>query len=65
MVWKLSLRLMFGAFLVTAVCPGYVWAVDGLQRINEQGMSLSLSLQQAIDYAKHNNVLLKIARQTN
>ena len=55
MIWKLSAQLILGAFLVTAVY--------GSQRINEQGMALSLNLQQAIDYAKHNNVLLKIARQ--
>ena len=55
MVGKLSATLMLWAFLVTAVY--------GSQRINEQGMSLSLNLQQAIDYAKHNNVMLKIARQ--
>jgi len=55
MVWKLSAQLILGIFFVTAVY--------GSQRINEQGMSLSLSLQQTIDYAKHNNVMLKIARQ--
>jgi len=54
--------------LMTAVIAGQVLAVgfanggtDGFQRINDQGMTLSLSLQQAIDYAKHNNVLLKVA----
>ena len=35
----------------------------GLQEINEQGMVMELSLQQAVDYAEHNNVLLKIARE--
>lgn len=51
------------AILVTAVSQGDVLAASGSQRINEQGMVLNLSLQQAIVYAKHNNVLLKTAQE--
>ena len=36
------------AILVTAVSQGDVLAASGSQRINEQGMVLNLSLQQAI-----------------
>ncbi len=34
-----------------------------MQEINENGMTLSLSLEQVIDDAKHNNLMLKIAKQ--
>ena len=61
--------LIFGV-LVTAVSQGYVLAAgpatggaSGLQELNDQVMILSLSLPQTIDYAKNNNVLLKIARE--
>ena len=60
---KLKIRVILGIFLMTAVSQGELSADSGRQEINEQGMSLNLSLQQAIDYAKHNNVLLKIAQE--
>ena len=55
-------KLVFGV-LVTAVSQGYALAASGLQELNDHQMILSLSLQQTIDYAKDNNVLLKIARE--
>ncbi|MBF0503837.1 MAG: TolC family protein [Candidatus Omnitrophica bacterium] len=58
-VWK----FIFWIFLVTAVSQNHALAASGLQRINEQGMVLSLNLKQAIDMARHNNVLLKIAQE--
>ena len=51
-------KLFLGVFLLTAFIQSSVWAIE----INEQGMTLDLSLQQAIDDARHNNVLLKIAK---
>jgi outer membrane protein TolC len=66
---KWEFRLILGV-VMTAVIHGQVLAdspangkTRGLQRISDQGLVLSLSLQQAIDYAKHNNVLLKVARE--
>jgi outer membrane protein TolC len=47
-------------FLMTTVSQGQVLAA---QAINEHGMTLDLNLQETIDYAKHNNVLLKIAEE--
>ena len=55
-------KLFFGLFILLACNQGLVLAA-GLQEINDQGMSLNLSLQQAIDDAKGNNVLLKIAEE--
>jgi len=59
---KLKVKLILGIFLMTATNQGQAWAA-GLQEINDQGMTLNLSLGQAIDYAKHNNVMLKIAKE--
>jgi outer membrane protein TolC len=44
---------------MAAVTQGQALAAQ----INEQGMTLDLTLQQTIDYAKQNNVLLKIAEE--
>jgi len=55
---KVSLYIVLGMILM--VFAGHqALAVE----INEQGMSMDLGLQQAIDDAKHNNLLLKIAKQ--
>ena len=49
--------------------PAACWAssaasnASGLQELNEQGMTLGINLQQAIDYARHNNVLIKVAQE--
>jgi len=63
-------KTILGLFLATAIGQGHASASglaaakeSGLQEINEQGMALDLSLEQAIDDAKNNNVLLKIARE--
>ena len=63
-------RLILWIFLMIIVGQGQVLAAVGLQAksatlqaINDHGMTLELSLQQTIDYAKHNNVLLKIAEE--
>ena len=61
---------VLGIFLMTTVGQGQVLAAASpqarsatLQEINSQKMTLGLSLQQAIDYAKNNNVLLKVAEE--
>ena len=56
---KFNYYVILGIFLISAVCQNEVMAAE----INEQGMILDISLQQTIDYAKHNNVLLKIAQE--
>jgi outer membrane protein TolC len=53
--------LVLGILVTASSAAG--GTAGGLQRINEQGMTLDLSLQQTIDYAKNNNVLLKTARE--
>lgn len=58
----LKIRVVLYILLLTAFNQGFALAAGGFE-INEQGMTLSLSLQQAIDYAKNNNVLLKIAEE--
>jgi len=55
-------KIALGVSLMISLNPALVLASDGLQRINEQGMTLSLNLQQAIDDARNNNVLLKVAK---
>ena len=52
--------LVLGIFVTASPSIG---GASGLQKINEQGMTLDLSLQQTIDYAKNNNVLLKTAQE--
>ncbi|MDE2230602.1 MAG: TolC family protein [Candidatus Omnitrophica bacterium] len=52
--------LLVSVFFLTGFGP-ISRAADGVQEINDKGMTLDLSLAQAIDDAKHNNVLLKIA----
>jgi len=54
---KFNYYMILGIFLISAICQNQVLAAE----INEQGMTLSL--QQAIDYAKNNNVLLKVAEE--
>ena len=67
MTRSLLAKLIMAA-LVTAN-PSAGWAsiatstVSGLQELNDRGMALDLNLRQAIDYAKHNNALLKIAQE--
>ncbi|MBF0490718.1 MAG: TolC family protein [Candidatus Omnitrophica bacterium] len=56
-------RFILGIFIATSILQSQGWAAGTLQRINEQGMTLNLSLQQAIDEAKHNNVMLKVAEE--
>ena len=58
----LSKLLLVMLFLID-LDYSHAWGAENLQKINEQGMTLNLNLQQAIDYATHNNVLLKIARE--
>jgi len=60
---KLKIKFIIGIFLAVTLSQGRALAADGLQEINEHGMTLNLSLQEAIDYAKHNNVMLKIAQE--
>jgi len=52
-------KLLIGLFLVMNWPQANAFAME----INEHGMTLDLSLQQAIDDAKHNNALLKIAQE--
>ena len=56
---KFNYYVILAIFLISAVWQNELQAAE----INEQGMILDLSLQQTIDYAKHNNVLLKIAQE--
>jgi outer membrane protein TolC len=62
-------KLILGLFLLTVFSQAFAFAAGsatggaGLQEISDQGMTLNLSLQQAVDDAKNNNVMLKIAQE--
>jgi len=55
--------LFLRAFLMTSLMQASVWATSAPQEISDQGMVLNLNLQQAIDDAKENNVMIKIAEE--